>query len=263
MFTLAVLNWASTAAAAPSVEAWARWDRADVSSRRVVDHGAWQALLDRHVETLADGRTIVHYDAFSAADRAELKTYLKATTAIDPRSLNRPEQFAYWINLYNALTVDLMLQHPQKQTILRIGGGFLPTGPWDDDITSIDGVALTLNDIEHRILRPLFKDNRVHFAVNCASIGCPNLSPTAYTAANLEAQLSAAERAYLEHPRGLMLADGRLTASSIFKWYGDDFAADQTGLLEYFASVRKDLAAELTSYQGRISFAYDWARNDR
>ncbi|MEM1433431.1 MAG: DUF547 domain-containing protein [Pseudomonadota bacterium] len=263
MVALTLLSLASTAASAPAPAAWSLWDDADPSSTATVDHDAWQALLEAHVETLADGRTIVHYNAFSAADGTQLDNYLAAVTAIDPRSLNRQEQLAYWINLYNALTVDLLLEHPKKQSILRIGGGFLPRGPWDDDITSVAGETLTLNDIEHRILRPLFKDRRIHYAVNCASVGCPNLSPTAYTAANVEAQLAAGERAYLEHPRGLELNNGKLTVSSIFKWYGEDFAADDAGLLAYFASVRPDLADALKTYQGRLSFAYDWSRNDR
>ena len=260
--TLLLLNWASTLMAAPGAEAWTIWAAADPESTQVVDHSAWQALLDLRLETLADGRTIVHYDQFSAEDRQRLQSYLATITAIDPRTLNKTEQFAYWINLYNALTVDLMLDHPEKSSILRIGGGFLPTGPWDDDITTVAGETLTLNDIEHRILRPIFQDHRIHYAVNCASIGCPNLAPSAYTAANLEALLSEGERLYLGHPRGLTLTDDKLTLSSIFKWYAGDFGEDDNALLAYLATVRTDLAAELDAYDGRIRYAYDWDRND-
>lgn len=260
---VAVLSWSCTLAAAPSAEAWTFWDERSTQNNILVDHSSWQALLDKRVETLADGRTIVHYDAFSDNDRTRLRDYLAATSRIDPRQLTGDEQFAYWINLYNALTVDLMLQNPGKASILRIGGGFLRTGPWDDEVVTIAGEALTLNDIEHRILRPLFNDHRIHFAVNCASIGCPNLAATAFTAANLEQLLAAGEQTYLQHPRGLSYADGKLTASSIFKWYQDDFAADRAGLLVYFAKHRPDLAEALRGYTGKLRFSYDWDRNDQ
>ena len=260
--TLLLLNWASTLMAAPGAEAWTIWDAADPDSTVSVNHEDWQVLLDMRLETLADGRTIVHYDAFSSSDRERLTRYLTTLTALDPRTLNKAEQFAYWINLYNALTVDLMLDHPGKRSILRIGGGFLPTGPWDDEITTVAGEALTLNDIEHRILRPIFQDHRIHFAVNCASVGCPNLARDAFTADNLETMLSEGERQYLSHPRGLTFADGNLTLSSIFKWYASDFGADKDALLAYLATVRTDLAAELDAYDGRIRYAYDWDRND-
>ena len=260
--TLLLLSWASTLMAAPGADTWTFWDASDPDSEQIVDHSGWQLLLDLRLESLSDGRTILHYDRFSATDRNQLRDYLDSLTAIDPRSLNRTEQFAYWINLYNALTVDLMLDHPDKPSILRIGGGFLPTGPWDDDVTTIAGETLSLNDIEHRILRPIFQDHRIHFAVNCASVGCPNLASSAYTAGNLEAQLADGETRYLNHPRGLTLEDGQLTVSSIFKWYADDFGADREALLAYFASVRTDLADALTGYEGRIRYAYNWERND-
>ncbi|MEM6709082.1 MAG: DUF547 domain-containing protein [Pseudomonadota bacterium] len=262
MLSLALLNTASTAIAAPSAERWSFWEPSDEASERIVDHGAWQALLDCRVETLADDRTIIHYGDFTPDDRAKLTGYLTTITALDPRTLNRREQFAYWINLYNALTVDLMLNNLEKESILRVGGGFLPTGPWDDRITRVANQWLTLNDIEHRILRPIFKDQRIHYAVNCASIGCPNLSPTAYTSENLETLLDEGERLYLNHPRGLALVDGKLTLSSIFKWYRGDFGASEEALLAYLASVRTDLADELSGYDRRIRYAYGWERND-
>lgn len=227
-----------------------------------VDHHAWQAFLDRYVVTAADGRTLVRYSAVSDPDRTALRDYLDSLAAIDPRSLGRDEQYAYWINLYNALTVEVVLRNPGKTTIKRMGQGLFSLGPWDDELIEIAGRHLTLNDIEHRILRPIWQDHRVHFALNCASVGCPNLATEAYTSANVGRLLDAGEAAYLAHPRGLRFgADGELQVSSIFDWYRDDFAADRAGLLRYLAGARPDLASQLLQYTGRIRYEYDWSLN--
>jgi hypothetical protein len=228
-----------------------------------VDHAAWQAFLDRYLITTDDGRTLVRYGAVTSTDRAALGDYLRYLASIDPRGLARDEQYAYWVNLYNALTVEVVLRNPGKDTIKRMGKGLFSTGPWDDPLIDIATRPLTLNDIEHRILRPGWQDRRVHFAVNCASVSCPNLAIEAYTASNLERLLDAGEAAYLSHPRGLHFrTDGTLQLSSILDWYRKDFAADRTGLLRYLADVRPDLEARLLDYTGKIHYEYDWSLND-
>jgi len=227
-----------------------------------VDHTAWQAFLDRYVVTTDDDRTLVRYQAVSADDRTALQLYIASLAALDPRTLDRDEQFAYWINLYNALTVEVVLGNPGKDGIKRMGNGLFSTGPWDDELVQITGEPVTLNDIEHRILRPIWKDRRIHFAVNCASISCPNLATEAYTPENLDRLLDAGEQAYLQHPRGLrFLPDGTLQLSSILDWYRKDFAADQPGLLRYLGGVRPDLADRLLDHNGKIRFDYDWSLN--
>ncbi len=169
---------------------------------------------------------------------------------------------AYWINLYNALTVEVVLSYPGKDSILGMGRKLLVSGPWDDELVEIAGEAVSLNDIEHRILRPIFRDHRIHYAVNCASISCPNLVPEAYTRANIERLLSANETSYINHPRGVAFdARGRLVLSQIYQWYRDDFASDRKALLAYLSRRHHGLAEELRSYDGRIKYAYDWTLN--
>lgn len=247
--------------AAPSAEPWAFWEPRSETSGAAVDHSLWQAILSKVVINQADGSTAVRYSAFDATGKAQLQQYVQQLTAMDPRTLARAEQMAYWINLYNALTVQVVLDHPGKNSILRMGGGWLPRGPWDNPIASIAGQSLTLNDIEHRILRPFWQDHRIHFAVNCASIGCPNLAAMAYTSDNLENMLSSAEISFLNHPRALQFIEQRLVLSSIFDWYMTDFASDREGLLAYLANIRTDLAPRLRGYDGNLKFHYDWALN--
>lgn len=263
-FALVLLCWSSAAAAAPQAELWAFWQQSDERNLEQIDHGRWQQFLDTYVSTDELGVNRVAYQ--QAADdggRDNLNSYLDEITAIDPRRLNRTEQMAYWINLYNALTVEVVLRYPKKGSILRMGKKFFTIGPWDDKLINVAGEDLTLNDIEHRILRPIWQDHRIHFAVNCASIGCPNLSTTVYRSDNLEQLLQTAEQQYLNHPRGVQLRDNKLIVSSIFDWYLSDFAEDKAGLLAYLAEHHGTLADTLESYTGRIRYDYDWNLNSQ
>ncbi len=169
---------------------------------------------------------------------------------------------AYWINLYNALTIDVVLAYPDKKSIRRMGKGLFSFGPWDDPVAQIVGQSVTLNDIEHRILRPIWQDHRIHFAVNCASLGCPNLSRTAYRADNLESLLSQGEADYINHPRGVKIDNkGKLTVSSIFDWYQSDFAADTSTLLVYLSKHHQLYGAQLRDYAGSVKYDYNWQLN--
>ena len=250
-------------AASPVV--WAFWQVAATENdnkQAPVEHQDWQLFLDEFVIVLPNGRSVVAYKKVGEAANNRLGKYIQSLTSIDPRSLSRPKQMAYWINLYNALTVKVILEHPGKDSITNMGSALFSFGPWDDELANIANRAVTLNDIEHRILRPIWGDHRIHFAVNCAAVSCPNLNAYAFSALNLNKMLDIAEKTYLRHPRALRFDDkGVLHLSSIFKWYRQDFATDETQLLEYLAGVRTDIASKLTSYQGKIEYDYDWNLN--
>lgn len=253
-----------TALAAPKSDLWPIWQASDASSTVSVDHARWQKFLDRYLVTdQASGVNLVKYSSVSEADRADLGTYLQSLQSIDPRALNSREQLAYWINLYNAATVRVVLDNPGKRSILRMGQGLFSIGPWDDELLEVAAIELTLNDVEHRILRPIWRDHRVHFAVNCASLSCPNLAAEAYTADNVDRLLGANESAYINDARGVSFTEnGRLELSSIFDWYRDDFAANEAGLLDYLMRhAAEPLATALAAYDGRIRYEYDWALN--
>jgi hypothetical protein len=261
VFTLVCVT-AAPATAAPNADLWAFWKASEESSDERVDHGTWQRLLDRYLAVADDGPNLFRYDAVSPADRAALMAYLDGLAALDPRRLARAEQLAYWINLYNALTVQVVLDHPRADSILAMGGGWFSRGPWNDDLVEIAGQPVTLNDIEHRILRPIWQDHHIHYAVNCASFSCPDLAAEAYTRDNARRLMDAGEHSYLRHPRGLDFdPDGELRLSSIFEWYVEDFGGSRESLLSYLADERPDLADRLRNYRGGIDYHYDWSLN--
>lgn len=246
--------------AAPASQYWAFWDKNNPGSSAVINHHLWQEILDSYLVLRPDGNRF-RYQSVSQEDRDKLNRYLMDMSSLDPRTYSEAEQKAYWINLYNALTVDLVLEHYPVKSITKIGPWYR-FGPWDMEITRVAGQELTLNDIEHRILRPLWDDSRIHYAVNCASLGCPDLSVTVFTAANTEQMLDELARRFIRQEKGMSWVDGRLTLSRIYEWYEQDFV-DQEGVvlhLRQFAS-RKD-ARRLKKYTGIIQYQYDWGLNE-
>jgi hypothetical protein len=194
-----------------------------------------------------------------------LDGYLASLQGTAVSRLSRPEQKAYWINLYNALTVKTILDHYPVKSIrdIDISPGWFSDGPWDAKLLTIEGEEVSLNDIEHRILRPIWQDNRVHYAVNCASLGCPNLQAQPFTANNMEDLLDQAARDYINHPRGMKVAGDKAILSSIYDWFQVDFGGNEEGvrqhLLKYAGPER---TAYLKTGKVRFSYDYDWTLNE-
>tara|TARA_R110002110_G_scaffold415612_7_gene652392 strand:+ start:199890 stop:200747 length:858 start_codon:yes stop_codon:yes gene_type:complete len=257
--------FASPGIAAPKSKLWPRWSTHDQASTQTVDHDDWTRLLQAYVRPSDDGVVRFDYAGLAGADRPALDGYIARLTAVPVSGLNRNEQLAYWINLYNALTIQVVLDHYPVSSILKINisPGFFSIGPWGKKLVSIEGEAVSLDDIEHRILRPIWRDPRIHYAVNCASIGCPNLIDTAYTADQVEAQLEANAIAYVNHPRGAELRGGALTVSNIYDWFQEDFGGSETGVLAHLRKyARPELARDLKLVSDIDSYAYDWSLNE-
>ncbi len=255
----------SGASAAPRAELWPRWQAHDPASTEVIDHRAWTRLLEAYGAEGEDGIVRIGYGRFSDADRKALKGYIARLTATAVSSLNRAEQLAFWINLYNALTVDLVLDHYPVTSILKINisPGFFSVGPWGKKLVRVEGAALSLDDIEHRILRPIWRDPRIHYAVNCAALGCPNLALEAYTAENMERLLEANAVAYVNHPRGARFEDGALIVSSIYRWFVADFGGGHAGILNHLRRYARGELAEKVARNNLIGDDdYDWSIND-
>lgn len=239
------------------------WNSVNESNQNSIDHGDWQELLEAYVIEDETGINYFDYGEFEEDDNSLLQSYIASTSAIDPRQYNGNEQQAYWINLYNALTVKLILDNYPVESITKLGNNLTSFGPWDDTATSIAGQTLSLNDIEHRILRPVWGDARVHFAVNCASIGCPNLQATAYTGNNLNQMLDKGANEYLAHPRGMRFEGETLILSKIFDWYGEDFGANSKEVLSTLSvHAPATIKDKLINYDGKINYEYDWALNE-
>ncbi len=237
-------------------------------STQTADHSAWTALLQKYVVAGADGLNRVRYAAFKSEAQPALKAYVAALEGSKVTGFDRAEQFAYWANLYNAKTVDIILDAYPVNSIkdISLGGGVVASitgGPWKAKVLMVEGQKLSLDDIEHKILRVYFKDPRVHYAVNCASFGCPNLAREAFTGANLEAGLDAGAAAYINHERGFAVSGGDVKASSIYKWFVEDFGGNAKGVLAHGRKhASPELKQKLESITGIADYGYDWNLND-
>jgi hypothetical protein len=226
------------------------------------DHAAWGALLERHVVVLEGGKASRVRYAGMAADRAQLERYLDTLSAA-PRAefdaWSRAEQMAFLINAYNAFTVEKILgRYPELRSIWDYGKLF--GNPFKDDFFSLLGRRASLDWIEHDMLRKVYRDARVHYALNCASVGCPMLRPEPYLAGRVEAQLEDQARRFLGDASRNRYRDARLEVSKIFDWYKEDFEPRN----EYFARYAELLGADAAAVRAaRITFLdYDWALND-
>ncbi len=250
---------------APKADRWAFWDSRATGATQQIDHSVWNTFLDQYVLQGIDGINRVQYSRVTEADRHQLERYITALEQLPVRRYNAEQQLAYWINLYNAVTVDIVLQHYPVESIrdIDISPGFFADGPWGKKLLSIEGQQVSLNDIEHRILRPLWQDPRLHYALNCASLGCPNLSSSAYNGDTIERQLNRAATAFVNNPRGVSLTDGRLYVSSIYSWFRDDFGKSDSAIIDhlrrYAAAPLKDTLADIRSIAGN---RYNWSLND-
>jgi len=264
VIAIVVSSGASSASAAPKSDLWPRWAAYDPAATTIVDHAAWTRILEAHLRAHADGVARFDYGGLDGRDREALETYIETLSEVRVSSLNRDEQLAYWINFYNALTVKTVRDHYPVRSILKIdiSPGFFAIGPWGKKLVTVEGEALSLDDIEHRILRPIWRDPRIHYAVNCASIGCPNLLPFAYTADQANRLLTENAIAYVNHPRGVDLRNGELTLSHIYDWFQEDFGGSETGVLAHLREYASpELGAQLRLVLDVTRYGYDWSLN--
>jgi len=247
-----------------------------VSALAEFDHSQWDSLLRKHVKVQGAGVATQLDYAGMAGDQAQLSAYLAALAAVDRPSFevwDTASQLAFLINTYNALTVDLILDdYPDIDSIRDIG--FLLSSAWNQDIASLFREPVTLDEIEHEMIRgwDRYKEPRIHFAVNCAAIGCPALRNEAYVSDRLERQLEESTKLFLSDRSRNYFDNGRLYVSSIFDWYEEDFERGWGGIdsvAEFLANYPSELGLDgqtvdsLRAGNLRIRYLrYDWDLND-
>jgi hypothetical protein len=248
--------------------ALAFWSNPMLAQTPTVDHGAFDALLRANVV-----RGMVNYDAFAKAP--EFKGYLAKLAATDPAALSRNDQLAFWINAYNAYTIQLINAHGETESIRNINktGGFIKAyGPWKEKLAIVGGKAYGLDEIEQDIIRPTFKDARIHFALVCAAMGCPPLRSEAYVGAKLDAQLDEQARLFLvQSPtkNRVDVATRTVYVSPIFVEFRDyikDFGGSKAAVGKYIAKFHAPGAERDVLQSGDFKTVvtnYDWTLNSQ
>lgn len=228
-------------------------------SQTGVSHKAYDELLQKYV----DEKGMVDYKGLKA-ERPKLQSYLNILESNPPQdNWTRDQELAYWINAYNAFTLELILEHYPVASIKDIGSTikipFVSTA-WDIKFINIGNEEYDLNNIEHGIIRKEFNEPRIHFALVCAAVSCPKLQRRAYSPEKLEEQLTKATKEFLANPaKNEFKNTNQATLSKLFNWYGGDFKNNGT-LIEYI----NQYAPTKLSRDANIDWKdYDWALNEQ
>ena len=242
------------------------WHTNDPDSTLTIDHSAWDEFLKTYVTVNPDGVNRVDYESVSQEHKDKLDQYIKYLGSIEISKYNRDEQIAFWMNLYSAGIVKIVLESWPVDSILQIRGpGINVVGPWLQPVARIEGKRVSFNDIEHNILRPAFNDMgpKIHYGINCASITCPSLMPSAHTAANWRENLEANARQYLRSGEAAREENGGLFVSKIyFSWFQDDFGGTDAAVFQHLKQYASpELAEMLDGHEAIAGDFYDWRVN--
>jgi hypothetical protein len=224
------------------------------------DHSTLDRLLRAHV---AGGR--VDYDAFSRS--ASFPVYLDGLASASLDGVDERERLAFWINAYNAYTIALVNAHGERRSIRNVNPELGEKGPWLEKVVRAAGRRLSLDELEHGILRREFREPRVHFALVCAALGCPPLRAEAYSGARLERQLEDQARAFLARSperNRVNVATRTVSVSPLLVWYRDDFGGTDAALGRLLARYRPPGSERELLLSGRfrlVETEYDWALN--
>lgn len=219
-------------------------------------------VLKRNLTPGDDGVLLFDYAAAKdSGDHETIKFFITEQAARSPSTMSDAEATAYWANLYNAITLDVVLDDYPIKSIRSLG--LFKSGPWKRDVVTVEGETLSLDNIEHDILRVDYASPYIHYMVNCASISCPNLRDELWQAETLDADSTDAAEAYVNSDRGVTIRkDGRLSVSKIYEWYDEDFGGDDEGLrahlLRHAKGDRRDALQNEAEFKGSH---YDWNLN--
>jgi hypothetical protein len=216
-----------------------------------VDHGAFDRILRDHVK-----RGRVDYAAIKARAKKDLDRYVHALSQAKLDGLSRGEKLALYLNAYNANVIKAVVERYPLASVAKVKGFF------DRKKIRVAGSTLTLNALEHQVIRKRFAEPRIHFALVCAARSCPPLPSRAFSAKRLEQDLERLTRSFLNSREGARITRGRVTVSKLFEWYGEDFTR-AAGSVGAFVAKYRDQGAERFR-RGPVGFhPYDWALNDR
>ncbi|WP_242602084.1 DUF547 domain-containing protein [Legionella yabuuchiae] len=243
---------------------WPKWEITSPMSNNVISHEEWQTFLNQHVITNSEGINLIDYPNMNEEDRMLLKQYITHMSAIKIGDYNRQEQLAYWINLYNALTVQTIASYYPVESIqeINISPGLFSIGPWGANLITIEGIQMSLEDIHNRIIRPIWNDPRTHYVLNNGSIGAANISKYAFQSATLDKQLNQAAIEYINSLRGVQVIDGKLIVSKLYDWFSEDFGGTEKDIINHLTQfANQSLRQQLSKIKEVNTYNYNWHLN--
>lgn len=244
---------------------WQRWTINNPLSTKVISHALWQKFLDRHLSTNQEQINLIDYPNIGHDDMMLLQKYIQDMSHIDIDNYNRNEQLAFWINLYNALTVQTVAHYYPITNIqeIRISPGLFSVGPWGANLITVQNIPLSLDDINNRIIRPIWNDPRALYTLNNATIGAPNLNKASYSGIDIEKRLNQAASTYINSLRGAQVIEGELIISKLYDWYEEDFGGTKQDVIQHLVIYAKEpLKSQLKHINSIDSYVYNWHINN-
>lgn len=245
-------------------ELWPRWEANNPLSKDKIDHKVWRNFLKSHVVVSHENIHLVNYPDITKANIAKLQQYVHYLEQINIDNYNRDEQLAYWLNLYNALTISIVYRYYPVSSIqdINISPGLFSVGPWGARLVRVKNIPLSLDDIHNRIIRPIWNDARTHYAINNASLGAANLQLVPFNGDKIDDQLNDAATAYINCKRGVQVIGGHLIVSKIYKWFARDFGLDDADVIQHLKLfAEQPLKKQLVHVKEVDGYIYNWHLN--
>jgi hypothetical protein len=249
---------------------WPYWEQSNPDNNASIVHDEWDYLLRRMVIPHISGHHLVRYNEITDRDKNILSQYLKKLQNISITHYNRDEQLAYWINLYNAGVVHLLVNQDKPIFDIRdlnLSPASFTGGSWEKTLFTVEGKDLSLFDIHHHILRPLWQNPMINYGLACGAVGCPDLQYEAYTSKNVFFLLNRGASYFINHPRGVSFNQQQeLILSSFYDWYGKDFAqfddqSEQAIITHISQFTDEALQEKINTVKSAHDYQFNWAVN--
>ena len=231
-------------------------------SSKVISHSIFSEFLKKNTKIVNGDSNLIKYKYVTREDKKNLLKYLIYLQNIQISNYNRREQLSFWLNLYNASIIRLVLENYPISSPKEIGRVFFFGGPWKKKRIKVEDVKLSLDDIEHKIVRPIWKNKLVHYGFNCAAMGCPGIDNNAFTAKTVFKKLNINAKKFINSKRGVKINDGLIYVSKIYLWYSEDFGNNDRDILQHLLHYSdKKLKISLIKKQKISGYFYDWNLN--
>lgn len=243
---------------------WPLWLTHNPLSTKTISHEEWQNFLNKYVVTNEEGINLIDYAHIDAKDVEQLKQYLSRLSQVKIHEYNRQEQLAFWLNLYNATVIYTVSRYYPVTSIeeINISPGLFSNGPWSAKLVAVNQIELTLDEIENRIIRPIWNDPRCHYALNNSAIGAANLDKKAFEGKTIDQQLNLAAASYINSMRGTQIIDNHLVVSKMYDWFLDDFGGSKKNVIHYLQIYAQEpLRSQLAQIKKIDSYMYNWHLN--
>ena len=235
---------------------WLRWLVNNPRSQNEVNQQQWQRFLNLYSFTNPQGILVIRYGAVTSVDKNTVAAYLQELSQIPISQFSRQQQLPFWINLYNALVMKIILDNYPINSINDLD-------PWEQKLMQVEFIPLSLNDVVHRILLPIWQDPRIYYLLNNGTLGSPSLLPVAVTPWNIGSLLDQAAHDFINSGRAVTIENGSLTCSYLYYWNKMDFGGTDQAIIHHLMQYADPVLREQLSHFHKINhWMFNWNLNE-